>query len=443
MPIDRRSLLIGSLSGAAALTVPLSAYGIDAAQFGVRPGAPDDQSRALQRAIDQAARTRAPLILVPGVYRAGDLRLPDGAQLLGVRGATRLVFTRGPSLLSAEAGDHITVSGLVLDGGGQPLPQNRGLVHLVASKSIRVSDCEFSGAGGNAIVLDRCEGQITANSITGAADNAILCNDNFGVIVSSNIIRGSGNGGIRIWQSVKRHDGSVVADNTIEDTEARAGGTGENGNAINVFRAANVIVRNNVIRRAAFSAIRGNAATNIQIIGNNCALLKETALYSEFDFEGAVIANNIVDAAENGISVTNFNNGGRLATVYGNLIRNIAVQRPGTPSEDAGIGIGIEAETAVTGNVVENAAQIGIRAGWGPYLRNVTVSGNVIRDAPIGIAVSVAPKAGDAIVSGNMIAGAQLGAVVAMEWAKVVSGDLTKDGAARYPQLGIDNNRTR
>ena len=444
MPIDRRSLLIGSLSGAAALTLPLSAYGIDAGQFGVRPGAPDDQSRALQRAIDQAARMRTPLILVPGIYRAGDLKLPDGAQLLGVRGATRLVLTRGPSLLSGDAGgDHITVSGLVLDGGKQPLPQNRGLVHLVASKSMRISDCDFSGAGGNAVTLERCEGQVTANSITGAADNAIFCNDNLGVIVSSNTIRESGNGGIRVWQSVKRFDGSVVADNTIEDTEARSGGTGENGNAINVFRAANVIVRNNIIRRAAFSAIRGNGAANIQIIGNNCTSLKETALYSEFDFEGAVVANNIVDTAENGISITNFNNGGRLATVHGNLIRNIAAQRPGTAPEYAGIGIGIEAETAVTGNVVENAAQIGIRVGWGPYLRNVTVGGNVIRNAPIGIAVSVASKAGDAVISGNMIAGAQLGAVVAMEWAKVVSGDLTKDGAARYPQLGIDNNRTR
>lgn len=443
MPIDRRSLLIGSLSGAAALTLPLSAHGIDAAQFGVRPGAPDDQSRALQRAIDQAARTRAPLILVPGVYRAGNLKLSDGAQLLGVRGATRLVLTRGPSLLSGETGDHITISGLVFDGGRQPLPQERGLVHLVASKSIRISDCEFTDAGGNAIALERCEGQVIAHSITGAADNAILCNDNFGVIISSNIIRDSGNGGILVWQSVKRHDGSVVADNTIEDTEARAGGTGENGNAINVFRAANVIVRNNIIRRAAFSAIRGNAAANIQIIGNNCASLKETALYSEFDFEGAVVANNVVDTAENGISVTNFNNGGRLATVHGNLIRNIGVQRPDTAPEDAGIGIGIEAETAVTGNVVENAAQIGIRAGWGPYLRNVTVSGNVVRNAAIGIAVSVAPKAGDAVISGNIVAGAQHGSVVAMEWAKVVSGDLTKEGAARYPQLAIDKNLTR
>lgn len=443
MLIDRRSLLIGSLSGAAALTVPLSAYGIDAAQFGVRPGAPDDQSRALQHAISQAARTRAPLMLAPGVYRIGDLKLPAGAQLFGVRGATRLLLTRGPSLLSGEGGDHITISGLVLDGVGQPLPQNRGLVHLVASKSIRIVDCEFSGAGGNAIALERCEGRVTANSITGAADNAIFCNDNFGVTISSNTIRNSGNGGIRVWQSVKRHDGSIVADNTIDDTEARAGGTGENGNAINVFRAANVIVRNNIIRRAAFSAIRGNAAANIQIIGNNCASLKETALYSEFDFEGAIVANNVVDTAENGISVTNFNNGGRLATVHSNLIRNIGVQRPRTSPEDAGIGIGIEAETAVTGNVVESAAHIGIRAGWGPYLRNVTISGNIVRNAAIGIAVSVAPKAGDAIVSGNIIAGAQLGAVVAMEWSKVVSGDLAKEGAARYPQLAIDNNQTR
>src|ERR1700756_2494885 len=102
MPIDRRRLLVGSLTSAAALTVPLSAYGVDAAQFGVRPGAIDDQSRALQRAIDQSAAARAPLMLAPGVYRAGDLNLPAGAQLLGVRGATRVMLARGPSLLSAD-----------------------------------------------------------------------------------------------------------------------------------------------------------------------------------------------------------------------------------------------------------------------------------------------------------------------------------------------------
>ena len=52
-----------------------SALGRDATQYGVRPGSPDDQTRALQRAIDEAARAQVPLALPPGVYRTGMLRL--------------------------------------------------------------------------------------------------------------------------------------------------------------------------------------------------------------------------------------------------------------------------------------------------------------------------------------------------------------------------------
>jgi uncharacterized secreted repeat protein (TIGR03808 family) len=76
----------------------------------------------------------------------------------------------------------------------------------------------------------------------------------------------------------------------------KAGGSGQWGNAINVFRADNVIVRGNRIRNAAFTAVRGNAASNLQIVGNTCSGLGEVALYAEFGFEGAVIANNIVTA---------------------------------------------------------------------------------------------------------------------------------------------------
>jgi uncharacterized secreted repeat protein (TIGR03808 family) len=395
----------------------------------------------LQRAIDQATGARVPLMLAPGVYRAGDLNLPAGAQLLGVRGATRIVLARGPSLLSAEGGDAISVIGLAFDGDGQLLPQGRGLVHFISARAIRIADCSFERVGGNAIVLERCDGHVIGNTINSAGDNALYCNDNNGLVISSNAIRNCGNGGIRVWQSVKRHDGSLIADNTIEDTDARAGGTGENGNAINVFRAADVIVRNNMIRRAAFSAIRGNGASNIQIIGNNCSELNETAMYAEFDFEGAIVADNIIDRAENGIAVTNFDNGGRLATVHGNLLRNLAARRQDSPPEGAGIGIAVEAETAVTGNVIENAPNAGIRAGWGPYLRNVTVSGNVVRNIGYGIAVSVARGAGDASISGNVIDGAKLGAIVGMQWAKAVTGDLAKEANDRFPQLTIAGNR--
>ena len=272
-------------------------------------------------------------------------------------------------------------------------------------------------------------------TITGAADNALFCNDSRGLMITANIIAKSGNGGIRVWQSDKRRDGSLIADNRIEDTRARAGGTGQNGNAINVFRASDVIVRGNHIRNAAFSAIRGNSASNIQIIGNNCAALDEVAIYSEFGFEGAVIADNVVDGAETGISVTNFNEGGRLATVRGNIVRNLGTRRPNRPPDEAGIGIGVEADTAVTGNVIERAARAGISAGWGQYLRNVAITGNVVREAGFGVAVSVAAGAGIAVISGNVFAGTKRGAIVGMEWDKAVTGDLALAGAERYPQL--------
>jgi uncharacterized secreted repeat protein (TIGR03808 family) len=169
------------------------------------------------------------------------------------------------------------------------------------------------------------------------------------------------------------------------------------------------------------------------------------ALYAEFAFEGAIIANNIVDGAAQGISVTNFNDGGRLAVVTGNLIRNLTPRRPaGTdPADSAGVGIGVEADTAVTGNVIENAPNIGIAIGWGEYLRDVTVSANVIRGADYGIAVSVAPGAGAAVIADNMISGVRRGAIVGMEWNKPVTGDLSSDGAARYAQLSIAGNRVR
>jgi hypothetical protein len=65
-----------------------------------------------------------------------------------------------------------------------------------------------------------------------------------------------------------------------------AGGSGQNGNAINVFRAHNVTVRGNRIRNAAFSAVRGNAASNIQVANNICTGLGEVAIYAGIRLRG-------------------------------------------------------------------------------------------------------------------------------------------------------------
>src|SRR5947207_7620812 len=125
MDLNRRHLLGASAAGAAgalaiadtARAAPLaSTLGRDATQYGVRPGSPDDQTRALQRAIDEAARAQVPLALPPGVYRTGMLRLQNGTQLVGVRGATKLAFTGGASMISGEGARHVALSGITFAG---------------------------------------------------------------------------------------------------------------------------------------------------------------------------------------------------------------------------------------------------------------------------------------------------------------------------------------
>ena len=148
-------------------------------------------------------------------------------------------------------------------------------------------------------------------------------------MIARNTINGAGNNGIQVWRRQTGDDGTIVVDNRIENIDNRSGGSGQYGNAINVFRAGNVIVRGNRIRNCAFSAVRGNAASNIQIEGNSISDAREVAIYAEFGFEGALIANNTVDGAAIGISVTNFNEGGRLAVVQGNIIRNLFPTAPG------------------------------------------------------------------------------------------------------------------
>jgi uncharacterized secreted repeat protein (TIGR03808 family) len=455
MDVNRRYLLGVSLAGvagalarpidAARAAQPVSALGRDATQYGVRPGSPDDQTKILQRAIDEAARARTPLALPPGVYRTSMLRLQSGTQLVGVRGATWLVFSGGASMLSGEGASSIGLVNITLDGNDLPLPTRRGLVHCLGGHDIRITDCEITGSGGNGIWLQNVAGEVSGNIITRSAATAIVSFDAQGLQVMRNTILGTNDNGIEILRNVVGDDGTLVADNRIEDIKAGPGGSGQYGNAINAFRAGNVIVRGNRIRNCDYSAVRGNSASNIQITGNSVSDVREVALYSEFSFEGAVIANNTVDGAALGVSVCNFNEGGRLAAVQGNIIRNLLPKRPiGTaPDDDGGIGIYVEADTTVSGNVIENAPSFGIVAGWGKYLRDVAISGNVIRNAFVGVGVSVTPGAGTALVNDNVISDTPRGAVVGLDHARPITPDLAADGAPRFTQVVVGTNAVR
>ena len=128
--------------------------------------------------------------------------------------------------------------------------------------------------------------------------------------------------------------------------------------------------------------------------------------------------------------------------VQGNILRNLAPKVPNTAPDDFyGLGIYAEADTAVNANVVENAATAGIAIGWGRFLRDVAVTGNVVRKSGIGIAVSVVPGAGSTLISANVVSQCLRGAIVGMDHARAVTGDLAREGAKLHAHLSIADNR--
>lgn len=456
MNISRRNLINASATSAAvgalamtsdtARATPLmSTLGRDASQYGIRPNSPDDQTRLLQRAINDASALQMPLALPPGTYRCGMLQLPNGTQLVGVRGATVLKFSGGASLIFGEGANNITLANLTLDGNGIKLANRRGLIHVLNGANIRIQDCDIASSGGNGIWFENVSGEVTGNIIRKIAHTGFTSFDASGLLVAQNTIQDTSDNGIEILRNSIGDDGTIVVNNRVENIKAGPGGSGQHGNAINAFRAANVIVANNRIRNCDYSAVRGNSASNIQITGNSISDVREVALYSEFSFEGAIIANNTVDICAVGVSVANFNEGGRIAVVQGNIIRNILPKRPiGTaPDDDAGIGIVIEADASVTGNVIENAPGFGIMAGWGKYLRDVAITGNVVRNAYIGIGVSVVPGAGTALVNNNLVSGSARSAIVGLDHAKVVTDDLGRETNSRFAQIALSGNAIR
>jgi uncharacterized secreted repeat protein (TIGR03808 family) len=449
--LNRRRVL-SVLASSAAASIELNVTGTAApsrqgpSEYGLRPGGAEDQSAALQRAINECARTRTPLVLAAGVYRASNLTLPAGAHVSGTRGATTLTLLGpGASLITGSGSDTITLSGLIFDGRRNELPERGALVRLENCQSVKIADCAFTASAGPAFIAIGSAGQLSDCTFTEIADVAVHVLDSRGFLIARNQIRDAGNAGIQVWRSRPGDDGAMIIDNRIEHVQNRLGGSGQYGNAINVFRAANVIVRGNRIRDCAFSAVRGNAASNLHIEGNSISNAREVAIYAEFGFEGALIASNDIKGAAIGISVTNFNDGGRLAVVQGNIVRNLLARRPaGTdPADGAGIGIAVEADTAVSANIVENAPTAGIVLGSGPYLRDVAATGNIVRKCAIGVAVSVAPGAGTALIANNVISDTGRGAVVGMLRSRAVTGDLTKPGSEQYGQVTISGNRVQ
>ena len=447
MLIGRRQVVLAGVGfGLAAMAGPrllaaragepqaFSTYGI------VPAGGELDQTATLQVAADAAAESGTPLFLPAGVYATKRLDLKSGTHVHGVPGRTILRYRGGGSVLSLRGADDVRLDGLTLEGSGQALDGDGALLDANEAKQIHIADCRFLDSAENGISLRRAAGRVKNCEFANVRRTGLFSENAAGLEIAHNDVHDCGDNGIQVWRSQIGEDGSIVTGNRVERIGAKSGGTGEYGNGINVFRAGSVQVSGNRITDCAFTAIRANSASNCQMIGNSCERLGEVALYAEFAFEGAVIANNLVDRAAAGVSVTNFNEGGRLAVVQGNLIRNMFLRKD---VDARGIGIMIEADGVVNGNVIEAVPGYGILIGWGPYLRDVSVADNVIRNAHIGIVVSVDPAAGTALITDNLISGSKDGAIRALSGYQPMGPDLGRESAEAYRNLTVYANVVR
>lgn len=125
------------------------------------------------------------------------------------------------------------------------------------------------------------------------------------------------------------------------------------------------------------SAIYGVQSSGLRVADNdisNCSNGGILVHRWETGSDGSIILGNRINGINaqaggtgqngNGISIANFLEGGRLAVVSNNLIRNLSTEATYKP-EVAGFGFGIaaEADTIVTGNVIETASKFGILLG--------------------------------------------------------------------------------
>jgi uncharacterized secreted repeat protein (TIGR03808 family) len=380
-----------------------------------------DQTPTIQAAIFNAAKSGGAVQLGPGTFEVSTLTINRNVTIQGVPGATKLFASAGGSIFSIRQSKHVVLQGIGLStkGIGGDILTAEGVEHLV------VQDCDFSG-GAAAMRVSQCGGRVSGNRFQFHEQIAMQSIDSKGFVINGNTIQDVGNCGIQVWQTETREDGSVISDNLIRRVASKDGGNGQNGNGINVFKASNVIVSNNRISDCAFTGIRNNSGPNCIIQGNSISRCNEVALFVEFNHDGSVVADNLIETAASGIKLANLDVGGRMAQCTGNVIRNMS----GKDAEGLPLGGGIlcDADVVVSNNVIDKAENFGIRLGWGPYGQNLVANNNLIMTCERGIDFStLAP--GPYIISNNMIKGAKAGAIMGMDYDKPVTADLALAGA--------------
>jgi uncharacterized secreted repeat protein (TIGR03808 family) len=395
---------------------------------------------SLQTVFDLARTQGLPVFLLPGSYANGPLTVlstnGSGKPLVveAMPGTATISFTGGGTGLRVENMSNVRFRGVTFDGANKPLPDYAYLrpafIALKNTNSVSFENCQIMNTpgigvyvtGGNAKIADS---YVASHSVGVFSEDAI-------VYVHRNNVTMISNNGVVIWRNAITGDSSEVIGNTINGVETAAGGTGENGNGVLIFRAIGVTVRDNRIFSCKFSAVRCNGGGGHVIDANYIWNIREVAIYVEapgpgIDTTGAVISNNHLDTVGTGVSVANaglYSDGvARSVVIEGNRISNARAQTfsdPGYfPPVSGGNGVTAETDCAISGNIIDGLDGTGIQIGTNDAVRDISVTGNLIRSCKRGIGVSnnaITGSKGEAVVVGNIVRGASGGAIVPVSY---------------------------
>ncbi len=425
----------------------------------------------LKDAINAAITSGKPLYLKAGTYEVGNIPISGPFSLYATPGTVTLKMAAGCSfILYIGAFDEVNISGIIFDGANRSFVDDGNILVealLVAKRDqppislLRLNDCTFQNSKGPGVSAYSVGLDIVSCRFF-SSDSAIYSLNGENVRIAGNRIEQMASNAIFIARSAVGYDGTIISENRITSVGVTdPASTGWQGNGITIYRAIDVIVRDNIIRNCAFSGVRANISSGISIGGNLVLGSGETAIYVESVnetipmYETTVIGNTVDDAGT-GISFANFNYGGRLAVCTGNIIRNIRKKTiaagQSTQYVTSGVGIIAEADAAITGNIVEQAAGYGVLLGTNGYTRDLMCNDNLIRSTPIGIGFSKEAGAGQIFIASNMVSGftntAAFGAIVPVSYG--ASGYTRVTGAAdlgqqdtstAWPNVRVDRNR--
>lgn len=398
---------------------------------------------SLQTVFDLARTQGLPVFLQPGVYSNGALSVSTATgsgkplQVEAVPGTATILYTGGGTPLSIDGVSSVKFLGVKFDGQNLALPVYAGntgesrlaFIAVKATTGAYFEDCQVVNSPGIGVYVYQAQARVEGCYV--GSHSVGLMSEDSRVFVRRNAFAALANNGVVIWRTDIGGDSSEVVGNTINGVDTKAGGTGQNGNGVLVFKASAVTIADNRIFSPKFSGVRCNGATQVVIEGNSIWNARETGVFIEapgfgIDTHGAIVSNNHIDTTATGIAVANANLYGdgvaHSVVIEGNRISNLritTISDPGySPPQVGGVGITAETDCVISGNIVDTAQAIGIMVGTNNATKDICVTGNLISSSVIGVGVSylaVNGSVGDVVVSGNIVRGATNGAIVPIQ----------------------------